>query len=169
MLLKRHFFSRLNGADWPRALKQAICNCCQLICVWVFKTAAYKQLPKTKPHLSSLLFVISRLPHFLFLSSPASPSLLFPAEAEGTQTQGVCSQRGLQIVEGPSQTGESSQTPAPACTAATGYSEVCVWKAVHLCVRRPGQESRGVRVHHIQSTYLRCDGCIRSCACVWLS
>lgn len=75
----------------------------------------------------------------------------FPAEAEGTQAQGVCSQRGLKVMEGPAQTGQGSQTPAPACTAATGYSEVsgrraylCVSVAVCVCIMRPGQGPEGL-------------------------
>lgn len=85
----------------------------------VGKTAARGELPKTNLNLS--------LSHsFAFLTTPCPPRTLlypyfsFPAEAEGTQAQGVCSQRGLEIMEGPAQTGEGSQTPAPACTAATG-------------------------------------------------
>lgn len=57
-----------------------------------------------------------------------SPLLLYHlhhfSEAERTQTPGVCSQRRLQVVEGPTQTGEGSQAAAPTRTAATGSSEV---------------------------------------------
>lgn len=64
-------------------------------------------------------------------------------------------------MEGPAQTGESSQTPAPTRTAPAGNSTVsrrsvplCVSVVVCVSVMRPGAESRGVGVRHIQSTFL---------------
>lgn len=64
-------------------------------------------------------------------------------------------------MEGPAKTGESSQTPAPTRTAPAGNSTVSrrsmhlyVSVAVTMFVMRPGAESRGVGVRHIQSTFL---------------
>lgn len=138
--------------------------------MWDLKTAAYKQLPKTNLNFSLFYSYIS-------LVFPICPSLyLHPFDflqrlkelkhrefARNVASKSWKDQRkqekALRRLHQLAQLQQDAQRCVCVCTS------VCV----PVCVKRPGQKSRGVRVHPIQSTYLRCDGCICGCACTWLS
>lgn len=114
------------------------------------------------------------LPSLSYIAPPfLTPPLLkcqLPAETERAPAQRVCSQCGLKILEGPAQRGEGSQASAPARTTAARNPEVsgrsvcaCLLEFVCVCDETSGRSPGRVRVRHIQSTFLRFDGCKHRC------